>query len=332
MAGIDFIGGRPGNYVLGRGKVYVQGEFAGAALGWRDVGNVTAFTVSQESETKDHQSFLTGIKTIDLEVPVSTKVNISFTMDEASNFFNLSQFFSGTLTGYSFDPTNVANALLNAAACRSDDTTNVGWAGSVGPIESGSENVLFAAGQVDQGLWYDLQLVFALGLGTWRAYNLDSTQTITVKKNPTGRDETTGTLLVEGTDYELDRKMGRIRVIAASWNNLSDVLLVHWTAPAVDRQPAGGLPGQDAKLEQIKMLTTSGISVALKFVQANPNDGDHPIEFEFFKVKLRPSGDWGGISDEWATISVEGAASSISSPPANASPYGRITTRSVMVP
>lgn len=331
MPGIDLIGGRPGNYVLGRGKVLAQGEFAGALTGWRDVGNVTAFTVSQESETKEHQSFLTGIKTIDLEIALSTKVNISFTMDEASNFYNLAQFFSGTVTGYASDPTNLSNALLNAAACRSDDTANAGWAGSVGPIASGSENVVFSAGTVDQGLWYDLSLTFALGLGTWRAYNLDSTQTITVKKNPTGRDETTGTTMAEGVDYEIDKKMGRIRVIAASWNNLSDVLLVHWTAPSVDRHPVGALPGQDAKLEQIKMLTNSGVTVALKFIQVNPNDSDHPIEFEFFKVKLRPSGDWGGISDEWATISVEGAASSIANPPAGASPYGRITTRSVMV-
>jgi hypothetical protein len=252
-------------------------------------------------------------------------------MDEASNVFNLAQFFSGTVTGLAADPTNIANALLNAAACGSDAIADASWAGSNGPIADAYENCVFAAGAVDKGLWYDLTSVFELGLGTWRGYNYDSTQTFTVKKNPTGRDETTGTAMVEGTDYELDRKLGRIRVIAASWSNLTDSLLVHWTEPTVDRHPVGGLQGQDASLEQIKMLTTSGVTVAVKFVQINPNDGDHPIEFEFFKVKLRPSGDWGGISDEWASISVEGAASSISNPPAGASAYGRITTRSVMV-
>ncbi len=330
MAFLDFIGGTPGNYLLGRGKVYAQAEFSNTPTGWRDLGNCSAFTLTQESEKKEHQSFLTGIKTIDLEVPISTKVSVAFTLDEVTNFLNLAQFLSGSLIGYTglmlptwngFSPTG---EIPNAAAVASDDTATWG----AGPFTAGTKNFVKAAGTVYPGLWYDIEMEFALGVGTWRAYNFDSTQTFTVKKNSTSRDATTGTSAgTEGVDYEIDRKMGRIRMLV--WNS-ADLLLVKWTAPSVARQLGGSVAGLDAELKSIKLLTSSGLTVALKFVLENPNNSI-PIEFEMFKVKLSPDGDLALIGDDWGSMQFTGVLSTIASPPLGASPYGRITARQVMV-
>src|SRR5688500_13034997 len=100
MPGVDIIGGDTGNYTLGRGIVYFQGEYPQFAGGksFRDMGNATAFNVAIETEVKEHQSSLAGLKTTDLEVPLSQKMTITFTLDEL-NFNNLALFFLGEAEG-----------------------------------------------------------------------------------------------------------------------------------------------------------------------------------------------------------------------------------------
>lgn len=321
-SGIDFIGGNPGNYVLGRGKVYLQGESALQPKGWRDIGNCTAFTVNQESEKKEHQSFLTGVKTVDLEVAVSTKVNISFTLDEVANFLNLAMFFNGEAVGLP-----VLGNIINAANVDSESVADAAW-GGVGPVHATTQN--WQSLEVRRGMWYDLELKFSanvlaiVGGDIFRAYNFASNQVFEVRKNPTTRTANDGTLLVEGTDYELDRKEGRIRLISGIvWNDSTDLLRVGWSRPT---DPAPGNPaGVDLYLDYVKILTKSSTPVAVKFVLENPNDSNKHTEFEFFKVNLNPEGDFAGIGDDWASMSFTGVASSIASPPVMASPYGRIT-------
>lgn len=331
MAGIiDYVGGTPGNYALGRGKLFLQGEIAGHLLAWRDVGNCNAFTLTQESEKKEHQSFLTGIKTVDLEVAVSTKVTCSFTLDEVGNLLNLAPFLSGTVTGKNVSPSYVS--ILNAAACASDDVNNATWnagfggGSNKGPVTLGAENfwIPSSTGYIGN-MWYDLELSFTQGFGTWRAVNFDSTQTIQVRRGEASRVSTGTSALVEGVDYELDRKMGRIRMFTG---NLAQSLQVKWTAPSVPRHTL--LPGQDDALAIVKPLTNSGLTLALKFIGENPSNGLF-TEHEYFKVKLSPDGDLALIGDDWGAMSFTGVLSTIASPPAGASPYGRITSRSSFV-
>lgn len=328
MAIIDYIGGTPGNYALGRGKIYLQGEIAGHPLGWRDLGNCTAFTLTQESEKKEHQSWLTGIKTVDLEVAISTKVTISFTLDEVGNLLNLAPFLSGDAAGGLAAPSFASS--FNAAACASDDTANATWPASVGPVTSGLQNFwLPSSPGYLAGVWYDLSLDFAYGTGVWRAVNFDSTQTFVVRRNATGRNVADGTVLVEGTDFELDRKMGRIRMTAGA----AQTLQVKWTEPAVDRHYGGAtLQGMDVDLGIVKPLTNSGLTLGLKFIGENPNNGLF-TEHEYFKVKLSPDGDLALIGDDWGAMSFTGVLSTISNPPNSlgCSPYGRVTSRASFV-
>lgn len=339
---LDYIGGNPGNYLLGRGKLYLKGEF-GTTLtdgGWRDIGNCTAFTLTQESEKKEHLSYLTGVKTIDLEVAVSTKVTIAFTIDEVQNLLNQAPFLSGVATGYGALGNNsgitisglgTMPALFNAACVDSDNTSASGWVAG-GPVQPATINYLRAAGTTGLGFWYDLELAFAVTAGpidggTWRAYGFETqaSQPIRVEKNPTGRTATSGTVLIEGTDYEIDRAMGRIRLLpGAAFAPATDVLLVSWAKPTVDRHPPGGLQGLDTTLNIIKPLTSTGITVGLKFVLDNPNN-NLKTEYELFAIKLTPDGDLALLGDDWGSMAFTGVASTVANYPISASPYGRIS-------
>lgn len=316
-------GGDATSYTLGRGKLYLKGDtwFQGATPsldGWRDVGNVTNFTVTQESETKEHKNFLSGVQTIDLNIAVSRKLTLSFTSDEL-NVQNLAKFFSGTLYSKYLD-TNVPNM----AAIASDSAL----------IAAGDRNFFYDSATSDYlfDLWFDLQLNYPI-YGIVRAYDFEpqAAQAITVTKQAANRT-TPGTALTEGTHYEIDRKMGRIRFFENVAGGIArgDTFLVTWATPTdVNKLTTGVGIGFDVQLHRIGILENSGVEVALKFIAENPNDGDKQTEFEFFKVKLSPDGEFSAIGDDWAGLSFTGVASTIPNPPAQASPYGRITTRSL---
>lgn len=318
-------GGDATSYTLGRGKLYLKGDtwFQGATPsldGWRDVGNVTNFTVTQESETKEHKNFLSGVQTIDLNIAVSRKLTLSFTSDEL-NVQNLAKFFSGTLYSKYLD-TNVPNM----AALASDEPL---------VIAAGDRNFFYDSATSDYlfDIWFDLQLNMPI-YGIVRAYDFEpqAAQAITVRKQATTRTATDGTVLTEGTHYEIDRKMGRIRFFENVAGGIArgDTFQVKWATPTdVNKLTAGVGIGFDVQLHRIGILENSGVEVALKFIAENPNDGDKQTEFEFFKVKLSPDGEFSAIGDDWAGLSFTGVASTIPNPPAQASPYGRITTRSL---
>jgi len=323
MVLFDTRGGKPFTYLLGRGRLYVQGDvtrYSGgvaqtASTGWRDVGNVTNFTISQESETKEHRSSLSGIQIVDLEVPVSQKMIVTFAVDEI-NQHNLARFFSGELL-----TSELGYVLANASAIASDDSS----------IASGNRNFFVDTATTHQvyDMWYNLELNLptsgSITAGLYRAidFEANASQAITVRKAVTNNtDISGGTLLTEGTHYELDRKMGRIRFISsgAGGLQLGDTFLVRWAAPTT---PKSATSMADDKLFMIKPLTTSGVSVSLMFISENPNDSDSQAALELFKVKLKPDGEFAGIGDDWAALSFTGALESITNPPPGASAYGR---------
>lgn len=69
------------------------------------------------------------------------------------------------------------------------------------------------------------------------------------------------------------------------------------------------------------------MTVGLKFIQENANDGDIPLMIEFWQVKLKPDGEYDGIGDDWAQLSFTGAVQSVSNPGTFGSSYGRILGR-----
>ena len=322
MPGFDSRGGQPLNYTLGRGKLYLAddsskttglgtGTAANSQRVWRDVGNVTAFTVTQESETKEHKSSLQGLQVIDLEVAVSQKMTLAFTVDEL-NANNIARFLSGQYVG--LDNDTGTSGLVNGAAVASANASVI--------TTAADRNFFVDTDATDRvhDVWYDLTLTL---LGVTNApcvdFEAQATQAITVSKNATDNlGAGTPTTLVAGTHYEIDRKMGRIRFIDAGAGGLvaGNTFLVSWAAPTTAKSAT---PGLDDSLWVVKPLTTSGISVGLKFILENANDGDHQTAYEFWQVKVKPDGELAGIGDDWATLNFTGVVESVAAP---GRPYG----------
>lgn len=305
MPGVNFAGGNTNDYVLGRGIIYFRGDIPTFTTAWRDLGNATEFTIQIESETLEHQSSLEGLKTVDLEVLLSQKMNVSFSLDEM-NINNLNNFFLGTALGTNFSGTGVANGSIAATTAVSAGPASTGWTNSYQPIAGAGT-----------GVWYDLWNYFGTvgsggTTGAYRCYDFEDDQVTSVTTNGA-----TATALTEGTDYEFDRRLGRIRFILGGAHVNNTEARVTWQAP--DNANAG--PGQeknttdgiDSALNRVQALTGSGVPGQLKFVQTNPVT-NHTTEYWFPQVTLKPEGDFSGIGEDWTTITFTGAVEQATTP------------------
>jgi len=267
------------DYTLGRGKVYfAELDSNDLPEGYRDLGNATEFMISVEKEELDHFSTREGLKVVDKQVVVSQKVGLTLTLDEI-NFENLALFFSGT----------------------SAQRDNEGDAGV-----TGTANLTV----VDQGRWYDLYDE-ASGVGSStepqgnRIYDIGD---VTIEA--TGG----GSAMTEGTDFTVDKDLGRIFVIDGG----------NMDAGSYDVDIAANA-SSTAKVHVVKALAHSGLVGALKFVQENPADEDKWTEYQFHQVRLTAEGDLSLIGDEWTTLPLSGAAEANSAADAD-SPTMTITT------
>lgn len=101
----------------------------------------------------------------------------------------------------------------------------------------------------------------------------------------------------EGTDFEVDRKMGRIFIPAGSTivvGNISVLIAANGSAVAT--------------VDEVKAMTKTAVTRALKFVQKNAAYQNQQTEYQFHQVRLRPSGDVSLIGDEFMAGQVQGSA------------------------
>lgn len=85
------------NYLLGRGILML--DFYSSDLPTKkffDMGNATAFTITIDEETLEHQSSRAGLKKTDASVTLSKQLSGSFTLDESAAK-QLASFLSGTI-------------------------------------------------------------------------------------------------------------------------------------------------------------------------------------------------------------------------------------------
>lgn len=269
MPGINLTGkAQTKDYKLGRGRVYL-GDIdttTGRAKGYRLVGNSPGLTVTVETEKLEHVSSLEGLRTIDKELTVSQKMNLSLILDEV-NFQNLALFFSG----------------------ESGTFTNAGGAAIIG-----ASNVTV----IRQGEWYDLH-AGADGTGE-RIYDIG---VVTVSGS------------AENTDFEVDREMGRIFIVQGG-NIVAGPINVDVAANGTAA----------ATLDEVKGLTLTNVSLALKFVEENAAFSNHVTEYQFHQVSLVAEGDLGLISgEEVSQMTLTGAAERNSLADAD-SPYVTVRT------
>jgi len=99
-----------------------------------------------------------------------------------------------------------------------------------------------------------------------------------------------GTTYVEGTDYEVDYTIGRIKFINTGVGiDLDDPLLVSYDIT-------------DKTLEGVKFAASTSKEGLLRFV-GDPAQGEK-IELIFWKVSLTPEGEVGFISEEWGNFTI----------------------------
>lgn len=248
---------QPGDYILGRGTVYVSTLAASLpdGSGWRDLGNCPEFTMSLESEKLEHQSSRSGLQVVDKEVTLSQKMSIAFQLDEF-NDENMALFTQGETASH----TNVSIAGFTIR----DITTSI-----------------------VEGRWYDI-----VNDAGERAYDIVTGDLAIANDTPTPA--------VEGTDYTLDSKMGRVFVIPGSAVlAAADTMTATLTAEALA-----------APVEEVRGLTQGNVQLAVKFIAENPASSNKQREYQFHTVTLSPEGDVALIGNEFATMGFSGAVES----------------------
>lgn len=175
------------------------------------------------------------------------------------------------------DEINFQNlALFASGSSVNDADINLAKVGVTGAV-------ICTQAQYVQNRWYDL---FDTATGK-RAYKISATNALAVKDN--------GVAMVVGTDYDVDAVMGRVFIKKASVGagGVTFDITADGTAPVID---------------EVKALTVTTLSGALKFISENPADGDKQVEYQFHKVSLKAEGDFGLISDEWTKMQLKGVA------------------------
>ena len=254
---------------LGRGALHfaLLDAVTRKPLGFRHLGNCTAFTLNVESETLEHLSSRTGVRSVDKEIILSQKVGVSMTLDEL-NYQNLALFLSGTSTKGVANPaaTTVAGRLITADA-----------------YKGFSYEMVNASG----GRLFDLS---ANGVGA---------ALLTVRTG--GAAWGTGTTdLVEGTDYEVDRKWGTIFLLSTGVTHVEGAnLWFQYTTSGT---------GAEKVVDQVDILTQASISGFLRYVSINAANNDKQENLDLHSVTLKADGELPMISDEFSTLTLTGSA------------------------
>lgn len=261
------------NYLLGRGEVYfAELDANDNPVNFRHLGNAPGISLTREIESIEYTSSQSGAATVDKEVVTSQSATITITLDEVE-FNNLALFTAGEIVSQS-----------NSAAVAG---------------VTGSNNLALPAANA-QGRWYDLYQT-ATGAPTNNPHT-DRIYDIGV---------VTITGAVEGVDFTVDRKMGRLFVIQGG------AVLTDGTTHSVDiAANAGAAP----TVEVLRGQTGITLVGAIKFISINPANGDKETEYQFHKVTLKPTGDLALIGDEFAQFQLEGKLESTTGPDSN-SPF-----------
>lgn len=152
------------------------------------------------------------------------------------------------------------------------------------PAIAGVSNISITTSVV-LGRWYDLKSLDAQA-GV-RLYDIDATK-LSLSADPGG----TPTPLVENTDYTVDEKNGRVFFLSTA-SNVTAGEEVDFTITA----DAGAV-----NPDEVKALTQTTQSVALKFIGINPANNDAEVEYQFHQVSLKADGDFSLIGDEFTTM------------------------------
>lgn len=179
------------------------------------------------------------------------------------------------------DEINFENVALFFSGTTEDDVTNVAVAGftKYTMIEN-----------VEKGRWYDI-----VNSSDARAYDIDASNLTLEEGTTTLTKGSTGT-----ADVEVDEVMGRLFFRPESAN------LTYSGTEDIDVTLAADSGAKS--IDEVKALTQTSVSGALKFLSENPANNDFMYEYQFHQVSLKAEGDFGLISDDITTMGFTGVA------------------------
>ena len=241
----------------------------GLPYNFRHVGNATAFNLNVETEKLEHQSSRSGVRSVDREVILQQKIGLTLTIDEITNFDNLSLFLSGATTASN---TNQASQ------------SSIAFLELVSSVQKGRS----------------IEIRDSLNR---RYYDISRNGAHLTVMTGTSGSLTSGDVaeLALGTDYEVDYIWGTILILEGSSHVNGDAIFIEYTSQA-------GAGGIEADYDQVNMLTESKVSAFLRFKGINPANSDRQILVDLHSVSLSADGDLSLIGEEFAELTLTGVA------------------------
>lgn len=305
------------NYTLGKGVVFFSRQLSpGVYDAERDLGNAPSLALGVDIESLEHFSSRSGIRTKDKEVNVQVSPTVSLTLDEV-NADNLALIFLGTTTDTQqlagpisgnftilVDPgqgerfyeipersvgvqaisyTNIAGGPFTAG-----ESITGGTSGATADVLGDDGSALMLA-NIASG---PFQIGETLTGGTSSA---TATATTADGFDPTRlfmQNTTQGNaLLIKGTDYIVESKVGRVRILSAAAAAVGDVISYQGEALAVN-------------YTRIELFADLQLEGRLRYV----SDSSVGTNFDafFHRVRLQPDGEVAFIGDDWSTLSFSG--------------------------
>lgn len=317
----------PENYTLGRGVVFFD-EFDanGNTCGAVDLGNTPSFAVTLDLTELDHFSSRSGIRKKDKTIITELTAGFNFTLDEV-NITNLAMIFMAESNrvqqaqqaitaqtvevkkenAYYFLPfRNVGNyvlPLLNITGTfQSGETVTGDTSAATATVNSlGTDRI--GVGTVTGGLFQNGEVVTG---GISSATATINHGTATVETDGRIFDQTdlhvveTATTLVRGTDYLIDGKSGRIKILSGTTG-----LTLDGTTPVTVTVTG------EARAQNYYVMHTfrkNQVQGFVHFVSDVPCGTD--IEYKAWRANIRPDGDVALIGEEFTTFSFTGEAQS----------------------
>jgi len=329
-----------GNYTLGKGILYfdkkgTDGKYAGE----RDVGNASAFNLSNAIDKLDHYSQRSGLRSKDLTVVVEITPSVSFVLDEinADNFalmfmadtVDVTQTANDALL-YTVDVSAMSDAkitsgrYLSVGAYRNIGVYTLTWDSGVGgvplrgeTITGGTSSATAEVINVVTGSTTAAGTVYVKSIGGTPPFQENesvTTATLTAANlnhpaGTTGLDVTSG-LVFDTTTVAISDNAAHTTIY-----DKTDDFVVDSENGRVYIVPGGALEdvAADTDIEfavladsytTIRGFKETSIEGRLRFVSDNPRGGNRVLYVP--RVDLSPDGDVAMIGDEFQQLSFTG--------------------------
>ena len=292
------------NYTLGKGRVLFNSI---------DLGNVPAFKLNIALEKLQHYSSRSGLRSLDKTVFTSVTPMATFSIDEMSAD-NVAMSMLGTATKVVQATGNVVGQIASAALNTNYLCTNIAdatrkfrvgvWKISHGTVTNGpfvvgdtvTGGTSLATGKVIKQT-ANYVYINTIAVSTFQSGETITGTTTEVATTTTAQTWTedlavdvAGVYKTLATDYTIDAKSGRIKVV--SGGGIAALAVVDWEGTC-----------QAYTYSTVAGLSENSLTGTLVFIPDVPEGND--IELSFHSVGLTPTGDLALIGEEFMTLEFE---------------------------